>query len=163
MRFAKLFLILFLLGSPILSATPTPKDQINAAKISDFYLHVMLTGIVKYIVFPGPPNFVSVEKGDYEEPRWILEVDAPSLKRLVEIQRSATPNNYAYRYLDTTLEETEPNANLVTLDSSFTGEPDDHIELYENKMVTIDAVISAQPAHCHTPFVVEIAEIISHE
>jgi polyribonucleotide nucleotidyltransferase len=56
----------------------------------------------------------------------------------------------------------EPNAHLVTLDSSFTSEAV-NIEFYENKVVTIDAVISAQPAHCHTPFVVEIAEVLSHE
>ena len=60
---------------------------------------------------------------------------------MVETQSSVTPNNYAYRFIDTTLRADEPDANLVTLVSSFTGEPD-NIEIYENKIVTIDAVIT---------------------
>jgi hypothetical protein len=145
-----------------LLAQPPEADQLKSLQYPNYYLHVTLSGVVKYMVFPGPPNFVSVEEGDYEEPRWILDVDDRSLKRLVETQASATSNNYAFQYIDTTLKADESNAHLVTLDSSFTGEPD-NIELYKNKMVTIDAVISAQPAHCHTPFVVEINQIISHE
>ena len=165
MRFIRLFLTVLLLSCQTLFAEPSlaeQADQVKSAQNPNYYLHVPLTGVVKYMIFPGPPNFVSVEKGDYEEPRWILDVDEASLKRLAETQSSVTPNNYAYRFIDTTLRADEPDANLVTLVSSFTGEPD-NIELYENKIVTIDAVISAQPAHCHTSFVVEIAKVLSHE
>ena len=80
----------------------------------------------------------------------------------MEAQSRVTPNHYLGEFIDPEIREDESDANLVTLDSSFTEEPD-NIELYENKIVTIDAVISAQPTRCHTPFVVEIVEVLSHE
>ena len=89
-------------------------------------------------------------------------MDEASLLRLVEAQSQVTSNHYLGEFIDSELKADEPNANLVTLDSSFTGKSD-NIELYENKIITIDAVISAQPTRCHTPFVVEIVEVLSHE
>lgn len=158
----KIFLGALLLSSQILFAEPTEQDHIKAAQNPDYYKHVVLKGIVKQIVFPGPPHFLSVENGDWEEPRTILEVDEASLLRLVETQSQVTLNHYLGKFIDSELKADEPNANLVTLDSSFIGKSD-NIEQYENKLVVIDAVISAQPAHCHTPFVVEIAKVLFHE
>lgn len=158
----KLFLFALLLSSQALCAEPTPEDQIRAAQNPGYYKHVVLKGIVKKMIFPGPPHFLSVENGDWAEPRTILDVDKASLSRLVEAQSQITPNHYMGKFIDSELRADEPDANLVTLDSSFTGEPD-NIEFYENKVVTIDAVISAQPARCHTPFVVEVVEVLSHE
>jgi len=37
---------------------------------------VELTGIMKRVVFPGPPNYESVEKGDEPEPYWVLYLDS---------------------------------------------------------------------------------------
>lgn len=158
----KLFFSALLLSSPILFAEPTEQDHVRAAQNPDYYKHVVLKGIVKQMIFPGPPHFLSVENGDWAEPRTILEVDEASLSHLVEAQSQITNNNYLGKFIDSELKADEPNANLVTLDSSFTGKSD-NIEQYENKLVVIDAVISAQPAHCHTSFVVEIAEVLFHE
>src|ERR1700733_1461863 len=151
----KLFFYVLLMSSQIIFAEPTEQDHAKAAQNPDYYKHVILKGIVKQMIFPGPPHFLSVENGDWAEPRTILEVDEASLRRLAEVQSQVTSNHYLGEFIDSELQADEPNANLVTLDSSFTGKPD-NIELYENKIVTIDAVISAQPARCHTPFVVEI-------
>ena len=155
-------LIAFLLYCQALVAQPSQEDLLKAAEHPDYFVHVVLTGVVKRMIFPGPPHFLSVEKGDWAEPRTILEVDEASLLRLVEAQSRVTPSHYLGKFIDSDLKADEPNANLVTLDSSFTGKTD-NIELYANKLVVIDAVISAQPAHCHTPFVVEVAEVIFHE
>jgi hypothetical protein len=38
---------------------------------------VQLSGTVRYKVFPGPPNFEDVRKGDYPEPEYILELSSP--------------------------------------------------------------------------------------
>ena len=158
----KLFFYVLLMSSQILFAEPTEQDHAKAAKNPDYYKHVVLEGMVKQMIFPGPPHFLSVENGDWAEPRTILEVDENSLMQLVETQSQVTTEHYLGEFIDSKLKADEPNANLVTLDSSFTGKPD-NIELYENKIVTIDAVISAQPARCHTSFVVEIVEVLSHE
>jgi hypothetical protein len=156
-----LLFILTLLGSST-SAMPIYENQCKAVQNPDYYVHAVLKGIVKQMVFPGPPHFLSVEDGDWAEPRTILEVDEESLLGLVEAQSRVTPDHYLGEFIDPELKADEPNANLVTLDSSFKGELD-HIELYENKLVTIDAIISAQPTRCHTPFVVEIVEVLYHE
>lgn len=158
----KLILTILLASSAFLFSEPTPEDWVKAAKNPNYFVHVMLTGTVKRMVFPGPPHYLSIEKGDWAEPRTILDVDNMSLLRLEEAQSHVTADQYMGEFIDSTLKADEPNANLVTLDSSFTGEPD-NIELYENKIVTIDAVISAQPAHCHTQYVVEIAKVLFHE
>lgn len=158
----KFFLCLLVLSSQILFAEPTEQDHIRAVQNPDYYKHVILKGIVKQMVFPGPPHFLSVESGDWAEPRTILEVDEASLLRLVETQSQVTTSDYLGKFIDSELKADEPNANWVTLDSSFTGKSN-NIDLYTNKSVVIDAVISAQPAHCHTPFVVEIAEVLFHE
>jgi len=145
-----------------LVAEPSLEDQVKGSKNPNYFIHVKLRGTVKDVIFPGPPCFFSVADGDYEEPRWILDVDKPSLLRLVEAQASVTADNYLYEFIDTTIKADEPNAHIVTIDSSFNGDLDG-MEPYENKVVTIDAVISAQLARCHTPFVVEIVEVLSNE
>lgn len=38
---------------------------------------VTLTGTLKRVVFPGPPNYESVEEGDEPEPYWVLFTKAP--------------------------------------------------------------------------------------
>jgi len=158
----KLFLSALILSTHILFATPTEQDLIKATQNPNYYKHVVLKGTVRQMIFPGPPHFLSVENGDWAEPRTILEIDDASLLRLVEAQSQITLNHYLGKFIDSELKADEPNANLVTLDSSFTGKSY-NIELYANKLVVIDVVISAQPAHCHTPFVVEIAEVLFHE
>jgi hypothetical protein len=151
-----------LLSLQALYATPSLEDHEKAVTNPDYFIHVILSGVVKDMIFPGPPNFVSVEEGDWAEPRWILDIDGESLVRLVQAQAGATAGHYMGDFIDSELRVEEPNANLVTLDSSF-REESESIARYKNKRITIDAVLSAQPAHCHTPFVVEIAEVLVHE
>jgi hypothetical protein len=158
----KIFITALLLGFQSLIAQPSEEDLLKAAENPDYFVHVILTGVVKQIIFPGPPYFLSVENGDWAEPRTILKIDNESLIRLLEAQSHVTSNNYMGAFVDSEVREDEPNVNLVTLDSSFTGEPD-NIEIYKNKIISIDAVISAQPTRCHTPFVVEVVEVLSHE
>lgn len=158
----KAFAIFVLLNFYILDAAPSQEDFEKAVSNPDYFTHVALSGVVKEIIFPGPPNFISVDEGDWAEPRWILDVDEQSLARLAKAQKGITPDCYMGDFIDSELLVDEPNANFVTLDSFFTP-GFESIALYKNKRVTIDAVISAQPAHCHTPFVVEIAEVLTHE
>ena len=158
----KSFITVSLLSFQALIAEPTEQDRVRASQNPGYYKHVILKGTVKQMIFPGPPHFLSVENGDWAEPRTILEVDEASLVHLVETQSQVTSNDYLGKFIDSELKADEPNAHWVTLDSSFTGKLD-NIELYENKIVIIDAVISAQPTRCHTPFVVEIVEVLSHE
>jgi hypothetical protein len=63
------------LNCQALLAEPSLEDHIKAAQDPDYYTHVVLKGIVKQMVFPGPPNFHSVEEGNWAEPRTIYDTD----------------------------------------------------------------------------------------
>jgi hypothetical protein len=49
------------LGFRLLYATPSQEDHEKASKNPNYFVHVILSGIVKDMIFPGPPNFVSAE------------------------------------------------------------------------------------------------------
>ena len=91
-----------------MNGTPTLNDQIKAEENPDYYVHVILTGFVKRIIFPGPPNFLSVENGDWAEPRTVLEVDKNSLQRLIEAQSKVTLDHYMGKFIDSQIREDEP-------------------------------------------------------
>ena len=120
----KFFIAIWLLSFQALIAEPTEQDHVRASQNPDYYKHVVLKGIVKQMIFPGPPHFLSVENGDWAEPRTILEVDEASLMHLVETQSQVTSNDYLGEFIDSELKADEPNANLITLDSSFSGKSD---------------------------------------
>jgi hypothetical protein len=46
---------------------------------------VELSGLLTYKIFPGPPNYDSVEDGDYPEAGWILKLDDRSKDRLTSL------------------------------------------------------------------------------
>jgi hypothetical protein len=50
---------------------------------------VELRGILYCKIFPGPPNYDSVEDGDYPEAGWILKLDGPSKNKLTRFDEAA--------------------------------------------------------------------------
>src|ERR1041385_5617241 len=106
----KIFIIVSLLSLQALLAEPTEQDVVRASQNPGYYKHVVLKGIVKQMIFPGPPHFLSVENGDWAEPRTILEVDEASLVHLVETQSQVTFNDYLGKFIDSELKADEPNA-----------------------------------------------------
>lgn len=38
---------------------------------------ITLTGILRHVVFPGPPEYEDVKTGDEPEPRWVLDLKEP--------------------------------------------------------------------------------------
>jgi hypothetical protein len=115
----KSFITISLLSIQALIAEPTEQDHVRASQNPGYYKHVILKGTVKQMIFPGPPHFLSVENGDWAEPRTILEVDEASLVHLVKSQSQVTYNDYLGKFIDSELKADEPNANLVTLDSKI--------------------------------------------
>ena len=91
------------LSFQVLYATPSQEDHEKASTNPNYFVHVMLSGIVKDMIFPGPPNFVSVDEGDWAEPRWILDVDKQSLARLAKAQAGITNDCYMSEFIDSEL------------------------------------------------------------
>ena len=45
---------------------------------------VALRGMISQYTFPGPPNFESIENGDWPETRWVFEIPKSEILRLKE-------------------------------------------------------------------------------
>jgi hypothetical protein len=99
-----------------LCATPSQEDHEKAVMNPDYFVHVILSGIVKDMIFPGPPNFVSVDEGDWAEPRWILDVDEQSLARLAEAQAGVTDHHYMGEFIRA-VEGEPPGISVVYYDT----------------------------------------------
>ena len=50
-----------------------------------------LSGVVRYVVFPGPPNFEDVQKGDEPEATYLLVLDHPICTRGDEFSDPTRP------------------------------------------------------------------------
>jgi hypothetical protein len=58
---------------------PIPSYQLHLTQIKQIPANVgELSGMLVCKVFPGPPNYDSVEDGDYPEEGWILKLDSKS-------------------------------------------------------------------------------------
>lgn len=64
------------LAAPAVAASKSVRTNWDAC-LKYQPMEVTLTGTLKRVVFPGPPNFESVEQGDSPEPRLVLVLDAP--------------------------------------------------------------------------------------
>lgn len=140
---------------------PSESDFEKAREIPYYFHSVNLTGIVRHVIFPGPPCFYSIEEGDYAEPRVILEVDSDSLRSLIEIQALIKPEHYMGWCFENDVDQDTPLANWVTIDSHF-QDPPPLILRYLNQKITIQAVMSAHPTRRHTPFIIEIVKVVDH-
>ena len=73
MLIKRLFLLLILPVSLLAAA-----HRVNGQSCLSYETDgVKLTGKIKRMTFPGPPNFESVKKGDQPEIAWILHLDKP--------------------------------------------------------------------------------------
>ncbi len=66
---------------------PIPSYQVHLAQMEQISTDIVeLSGILTYKIFPGPPNYDSIEDGDYPEMGWILQLDGRSKNKLALIK-----------------------------------------------------------------------------
>ena len=102
---------------------------------------IVLSGVLKREVFPGPPNYESIEGGDEPEPYWILN----------------TPNNLCTKG---SMEWGEKNQLQLILSADLYKEK----RKYLNHSVLVSgSLVYAVTGHHHTPVMIDVVSIDGEE
>ncbi|AFN55919.1 hypothetical protein FBY51_1190 [Zymomonas mobilis] len=100
-----------------------------------------LTGILEYVVYPGPPNFEDVQSGDTPEPSYVLKLRYPICLSGDEF---ADPSNHF---------------QSVQLVGSQTTSKQLRSLLHQNVTVQLTKAMAAENGHHHEPLVATVTAI----
>jgi hypothetical protein len=115
-----------------------------------------IKGKLFHYVFPGPPNYESVEEGDTPDPRWVLKIDEDTYIRLVEMIPMMHEWYQPYIPED---EESSGGGDVIQLaEGEQIGK---QFEKLQNKEVVLEGFIGGWPTgYCHTRFMFEVKNIL---
>jgi len=103
---------------------------------------VAMQGMVKRVVFPGPPNYESVKKGDKPEPYWVL-----FLPKVICVQGDPK---------DEFNSETEKNVqSLQLMDVAYKKDRG----LLGKSVVVKGTLMHSYTGHHHTPVLIQVKSI----
>ena len=118
-------------------------------------LLVTLQGILQLKLYPGPPNYESVENGDYPEYCWVLQMDSKSF----EIASQTPVLEPALSLMDIMSVSNWSEVQLM-----FETNMRKFCESHINKKVIAQGYLShAILAHDHAPFLMTIQSIYGEE
>jgi hypothetical protein len=100
-----------------------------------------LSGVLSYRIFPGPPNYADVQKGDTPEPTYVLTLPAAIC---VEGSENADPKN--------AFNEVQLVGTAAT-DGEFSALKEKQVT------VTLERPMSAHTGHHHLPLVARVTDI----
>ncbi|AEH63648.1 hypothetical protein [Zymomonas mobilis] len=100
-----------------------------------------LTGIIEYIIFPGPPNYEDVQNGDTPEPSYVLKLSNPICLSGDEF---ADPKNH---FQSVQLVGTKATSKLL---QQF---------LHKNVTVQLTDTMAAATGHHHEPLVATVTAV----
>ena len=113
---------------------------------------VILTGKLRLQLFPGPPEYSSIENGDRADYCWVLELDRPSFLQALNV-----PVNELTLDLSDILKRSE--ANVVMLGSD--KEMGSICEQYEHEQVAVKGhLFHAHTVHHYTPMLMDVKEVV---
>jgi hypothetical protein len=107
-----------------------------------------LSGTIEYHVFPGPPNFADVQKGDRPEPTYVLRLDQPTCIFGVE---AGDPNMPIPRELITRVQLAASTEAITPL-----------LRANINRRVTVSLEDPSPPstAHMREPLFAEVTSVV---
>ncbi|WP_454782623.1 DUF4431 domain-containing protein [Legionella sp. WA2022007384] len=121
---------------------------ISLANNQTFYYEpnvVELTGIIKILKFPGPPNYTSTKDGDVEETGGYLQLDKPID---VEINPTLKKNN-----------DNQPEKNVSLLQLVVTDKDQWNKIKEGNKVRITGTLFHAHTGHHHARVLINLKEI----
>lgn len=134
--------------------------KVDTQKLEDILLElpegsspslITLCGFLQLKLYPGPPNYESIENGDYPESCWMLQMDSRSFD-IVSHTRVLEPALSMADIMSTT----NPLEIQLGLESNMRKFCENHI----NQKVTIQGYLShAILAHHHAPFLMKVYSI----
>jgi len=112
---------------------------------------VSITGSLRLKLYPGPPEFSCIERGDRADYIWIGEVDEETLTRLAAIPVPELGNTIDYIMQ-------RPNRREITLLLD-----DNNLEFcnesVDTKITVKGKLFHAHTAHHHTPLLLDVQEV----
>jgi hypothetical protein len=124
---------------------PIPSYQLHLSQIKQIPVELEeLSGILISKVFPGPPNYDSIEDGDYPEEGWILKLDSGSKDILAASMR-----------LDGSMGIDEIE---IETEKSFDGD----LQRCIGRQVICRGILrDAESAHHHTPLLLSACRLLT--
>ena len=112
---------------------------------------VTLQGVLKLKLYPGPPNYESIENGDYPEYCWMLQMDSKSFD--IASQTPVLEPALSMMDIMSTFNPSEVQLGLETNMRKF-------CESHINQKVTVQGSLShAILAHHHAPFLMSVQSV----
>lgn len=137
------------LAGVTLYAEPSPPSLLEGCPFTQ------IKGRLYHYIFPGPPNYESVEGGDRPDPRWVLEIDKETYLRLV--QMIPLMEEFYQPYIPE--DEKVTSGDVIQLAQS--NEIVQQFRKLENTEVSLEGYIGGWPtAHCHTRFFFEVKTVL---
>lgn len=99
-----------------------------------------LTGTLEYVMFPGPPNYEDIQKGDTPEPEYILKLQDPIC---------ITGDDFA-----------DPNNQFQAVQLSAEKEESFRAFLHKNVTVQLTNQAAAETGHVHEPLIAAVTSIV---
>ena len=124
---------------------PIPSYQLHLTYMKQIPADVEeLSGVLISKVFPGPPNFDSIENGDYPEAGWILKLDNQSINILAASMRLDGSEG---------IDEIE-----IETEKSFNG---DLQRCVGRRVICRGILRDAENAHHHTPLLLSACRLLT--
>lgn len=142
-----LFVLLFLARNYwFLRKEITSHQTYNSSK------QIVLSGKMSLKLFPGPPEYSSVDNGDREDYCWVLELDQPSFLLALNM-----PVDELSLSLDDIVRRADAKLVLISSDKKWRN----ICQQYKNQKVFVrGSLFHAHTAHHYTPMLIEADEII---
>ncbi len=108
---------------------------------------IRLNGVIVSKIFPGPPEFESIEKGDRPETHWILKLSKP-------VCVNGDPKNEI---------NTETERNIKEIQLIIQEDDGRHMHLLSRRVVVTGTLFHAHTGHHRTRVLMEVSGITPAE
>lgn len=113
---------------------------------------ITLTGKLQLKLFPGPPEYSSIDDGDRADYCWVLELDPPSFLLALN-----TPVDELRLDLSDILRRSNANEVMLTIDEDVR----DLCRQCEYRQVAVKGLLfHAHTAHHYTPMLIDVQQLI---
>ena len=128
------------------------KPKIPAASIQSSEPSITLRGKLRLKLFPGPPEYGSIEEGDQADYVWIVELDDPSFLLALN-----APENELSLDLADIVEREDAHDLILCVNENL----ERSCEEYKDQDVIVRGILfHAHTAHHYTPLLIDLKDIL---
>ena|SRR3990167_9764511 len=145
-------LCLFIVTVVPLAYFYSQKSKTSIENIQSLEPSITLRGKLRLKLFPGPPEYGSVEEGDRADYVWIVELDEPSFLLALNV-----PENELSLDLADIVKRKDAHDLILCLDKKL----ERTCEEYKDQDVIVRGILfHAHTAHHYTPLLIDLKDIL---